>query len=384
MASTDPNGAGSLDLRSDTVTKPTKAMREVMAAAVVGDDVFGEDASVRALEDRIAELLGKEAALFFPSATMSNLAAGMAHCHEGSHNEVVVGMKSHMAMYEVGNLSTVGRIFCRQVPMSADGKMMLDELAGSMEAPDVHCSSPKLICVENTNCFFGGRVLDLPYLDAVRKIADDKQTPQRGYPVALHCDGARLWHAATAASANPAKYGMSPGVTVEAALRAHAAPCDSLSVCLSKGLGAPVGSVLAGNAAFVGRARSIRKMLGGGMRQAGIIAAGGLYAVNNHLHRLQQDHERAAHVAASIGAQEPRISVVASETNMCLFRCDQSDGRLQHKASDVIALCAAGGVHLSYMTSNVVRLVAHLGVSETADYDRAVDTIVGAFRKLLG
>jgi hypothetical protein len=186
-----------VDLRSDTVTLPTAAMRRAMAEAKVGDDVYGEDPTVTELEFYVQQILEKEAALYFPSSTMSNLAASMAHCHAGNMNEVIIGSLSHQAMYEVGNLATLGRIFPQMVETNDDGTMDLARLQRALKPLDVHCTTPRLICLENTHCFLGGRVLPLKFIEGVRRVADDTVAPTRGYQVAMHLDGARLWNEAS-------------------------------------------------------------------------------------------------------------------------------------------------------------------------------------------
>ena len=379
--------ASVIDLRSDTVTKPTQAMRQAMAMAEVGDDVFGEDPTVNALEARVASLLGKGEGLFFPSATMSNLAACMAHCHEGNMNEAVIGSEAHMALFEIGNIATVGRIFPRLVENLPDGTMDLAKLHKAIMPNDVHCTTPRVICIENTNCHLGGQVLPLKYIEQVRAIADDKIAPARGYPMTMHCDGARLWNAATAAVAKPALLDwqdVSTPLTVPAALAAYAKPFDTVSVCLSKGLGCPVGSMLVGNPTLVGRARHIRKMLGGGMRQSGVLAGAAMYALDNHLHRLQDDHANARRLADLLKREEPRITVVDPSSNMVLFRVRQTEAeKLADFAPTFVDKLAEDGLRISYEDSDTCRVVANLGV-EASGYERAAETIVRCFRRVLG
>jgi threonine aldolase len=372
-----------VDLRSDTVTQPTAAMRRAMAEAKVGDDVYGEDPTVTELEFYVQQILEKEAALYFPSSTMSNLAASMAHCHAGNMNEVIIGSLSHQAMYEVGNLATLGRIFPQMVETNDDGTMDLARLQRALKPLDVHCTTPRLICLENTHCFLGGRVLPLKFIEGVRRVADDSLAPTRGYKVAMHLDGARLWNAAVAAAENPQRYLQRDGeVSFHQALRAYAAPFDSVSVCLSKGLGAPVGAVLAGDKDFIGRARHVRKMLGGGMRQAGVVAAAGLHAVHNHWQRLREDHVSARQLSEGLGRVDG-IRVLPCESNMCLFRVAQPDGALEHAAASFAESCAKEGLLISTMDEDTLRMVPNLNIESGAKYAWAVEVVTKVFQKAL-
>ena len=262
-----------IDLRSDTVTRPTPAMRAVMAAAEVGDDVFGEDPTVNRLQDVIARMLGKEAGLFVASGTQSNLLALMAHCERG--DEFIAGQKAHLYMYEAGGAAVLGSIQPQPITMTAEGLLPLDDIAAVIKPDDFHFARTRLVCIENT---FSGRVLPLDYMTGLGTFCASRA-------LGLHLDGARFFNACIASGEAPERV---------------AAPCDSISVCLSKGLGAPVGSVLVGSRAFIDRARRIRKMLGGGMRQAGILAAAGLYALEHNISRLAEDHRRAATLARAL------------------------------------------------------------------------------------
>lgn len=263
----------SIDLRSDTVTQPTDAMRQAMASAPVGDDVYDEDPTVNALQEYTAGILDKEAALFAPSGTQSNLLALFAHCERG--DEYIVGDRAHTFRYEGGGAAVLGSIPPQTVPMALDGTLALEAVEAVIKPADIHFARSRLICLENTHA---GEPLPLGYAEAVAGLRER-------HGLAMHLDGARLFNAALAQNRTPA---------------ALAAPFDSVSVCLSKGLGAPVGSVLAGSKAFIDEARRWRKVLGGGMRQAGIIAAAGLYALEHHLDELAQDHLHADRIALTL------------------------------------------------------------------------------------
>ncbi|MEZ4683833.1 MAG: low-specificity L-threonine aldolase [Caldilineaceae bacterium] len=247
-----------LDLRSDTVTKPTAAMRQAMAEAEVGDDVYGEDPTINRLEAMTAEMLGKEAALYVASGTMGNLTAVLAHCNRG--DEIILGDRCHIFRSEQGGAAALGGVHPMAIRNQADGTLDLAEVEANIRGDNEHYPVTKLICVENTHNFCGGRVLSLDYMDAIGDLAH-----QHG--LKLHVDGARLWNAAVALGVAPAR------------LLKHA---DTASVCLSKGLAAPVGSLVAGDKAFIARARRMRKVAGGGMRQAGILAAAGIVAITEN------------------------------------------------------------------------------------------------------
>jgi threonine aldolase len=259
-----------IDLRSDTVTKPSEEMRQIMVHAKVGDDVYGEDPTVRNLEEFTAALLGKEAGLFLPSGTQSNLTALLAHCERG--DEYIVGQEAHTYRYEGGGAAVLGSIQPQPIAFETDGSLEINKIQSAIKPADYHFARTKLICLENTQA---GIALELDYINKVRQLCSDNN-------LQLHLDGARFFNACTDKLLSP---------------KALAQPFDTISVCLSKGLGAPVGSVLVGNTNLMGVARRWRKVLGGGMRQAGIIAAAGLFALQNNRDRLQEDHDNAASVA---------------------------------------------------------------------------------------
>jgi threonine aldolase len=277
------------DFRSDTVTRPTPGMRQAMAAAEVGDDVYGDDPTVIALERRAADMLGKAAGLFVPTGTMSNLLGLLAHCGRGE--AFIAARNAHCYAYEAGNAAVIGALQPQPLPEDADGAMDLGEIEAAIhDGSDPHFAETRLIALENT---FGGQVLAPGYVAAVVEIA-------RRHELGLHLDGARIFNAAIASDVPAA---------------ALAAPFDTVSMCLSKGLGAPVGSVLVGSEALISKARRWRKMVGGGMRQAGIIAAGGLYALEHHVARLSEDHARARRLAEGL-ARHPALTVTPPNTNI--------------------------------------------------------------------
>ncbi len=276
------------DFRSDTVTRPGKGMRAVMASASVGDDVFGDDPNVNALEAEVAALLGFEAGLFVPSGTQSNLIGVMTHCARG--DEYIVGQEAHTYRYEAGGAAVLGSVQPQPIDNAPDGTLPLAAVESAIKPDDSHFARTKLVAIENT---IGGRVLPPGYTQSLRELAD-----RRG--LKLHLDGARLWNAAV-------KQGTPPGEI--------ARHFDSVSACLSKGLGAPVGSVLCGSRDFIAAARRWRKMLGGGMRQAGILAAAGRYAIARNIARLADDHALAQALAAGL-SRYPALSVSSPQTNM--------------------------------------------------------------------
>jgi len=318
-----------IDLRSDTVTRPTPAMRQVMAQAPVGDDVWGDDPTVARLEAMSAERLGKEAALFLASGTQSNLVALLVHCQRG--DEYLVGQDAHTYKYEGGGAAVLGSIQPQPLAMAADGSIPLDSIRAAIKPDDFHFARTRLLSLENT---IGGKVLGLDYMAAACLIADE-------HGLAKHLDGARVCNAA-----------VKLGVDVSRI----AAPFDSVSVCLSKGLGAPVGSVLCGPQALMKQARRWRKMLGGGMRQAGIIAAAGIYALEHNIERLAEDHANAALLAAELsGIPDIAIDLATVQTNMVFFtpRTGTAEALTQHlKTRDILV-----------DPGKTIRLVTHLDVS---------------------
>lgn len=334
-----------IELRSDTFTLPTEAMIKAMTSAPLGDDVYGEDPTVRRLEELAAHTLGKEAACLTPSGTMANLTALMAHAPRGS--KALVGAESDIYIYEAGGASVCGGIMYEAVPNQSDGRLLVTDLAKGFpdDAADPQFALPALICVENTQNRCGGRILPSSYLREVREFADE-----RG--VAVHMDGARLFNAAVASRTTPADI---------------ARYADSVQFCLSKGLGAPIGSIVAGTADFIDEVRRIRKMLGGGMRQAGIIAAAGIVALET-ADRLAEDHSNATHLAAGL-ADTPGIVIdpTVVETNIVMFRVPED--RFTWQA--FIEAAASRGLALAELGHGRIRAVTHAGVTR-ADIDKAL------------
>ncbi len=337
-----------IDLRSDTVTRPSAAMRQAMAEAPVGDDVCGDDPTVNALQEYAARLFGKEAALFFPSGTMSNQAALAAHTRRG--DEILLHDRSHILLYEQAGAAVHSSLQTRCFA-SADGMLdpaVMEEFVHGDDDP--HLAPTRLVALENTHNRCGGRVLDHARVLAVRAFCDR-------HGLVLHLDGARVCNAVVAT-------GMSP--------EAIAAPFDSVSVCLSKGLGAPVGSVLVGREEFIRRAARARKLLGGGMRQAGIIAAGGLYALRHNIARLADDHRRARALAARLAsAPGLRVELAAVETNMVFADTGPSGVR----AADLARRLAGRGVLCLDEGPFTLRFVTHLDADD-ADIATAAELIV--------
>ncbi len=283
-----------IDLRSDTVTWPTDAMREAMANAVVGDDVYGEDPTVNQLEHDAAAMFGKEAGLFVNSGTQGNLVALLAHCERGA--EIIVGDKAHTVVYEQGGMSALGGIMPRTVPVHDDGCIALDDIEHAIRGDNYHFPRTRLVTLENTQGTVGGQPLSPQYVQSVADLA-------HSHDLKLHIDGARIFNAATA---------------YQTSVSEMTAGADSVTFCLSKGLCAPVGSVLVGDAEFIAEARRMRKLVGGGMRQAGVVAAAGLIALHEMSSRLQQDHDNAAYLAEGISAI-PGVTVVSAATNFVFF-----------------------------------------------------------------
>ncbi|HEH9438291.1 TPA: low-specificity L-threonine aldolase [Aeromonas sobria] len=334
-----------IDLRSDTVTQPTDAMRQAMLHAEVGDDVYGEDPGVNALEAHGAKLLGKQAALFVPSGTMSNLLAVMSHCQRGEG--AILGNAAHIYRYEAQGSAVLGSVALQPLPMQRDGTLAFDDIKGALAPDDAHFVQTRLICLENTH---NGKVLPLSYLQEMGVFV-----AERG--LKLHLDGARLFNAAVAS---------------ETPIAVIAAPFDSISICLSKGLGAPVGSLLVGSHDFIARARRLRKMLGGGMRQAGILAQAGLFALEQHVTRLADDHRRAKRLAEGLAAL-PGIELDLSQvqSNMVFLRLREGE------SAPLLAFMKERGILFSGYGE--LRLVTHLQIN-----DDDIEEVIDAFIEYLG
>ncbi len=333
-----------IDLRSDTVTRPTAAMREVMVRADVGDDVYGEDPTVNLLQDVAAEMAGKEAGLFVPSGTMSNLIALLTHCQRG--DEYIVGQQAHTYKYEGGGAAVLGSIQPQPLNFGADGSLDLAQVAAAIKPDDSHFARTRLLCLENTQA---GKVLPLDYQAEAASFARQQQ-------LALHLDGARLGNAAVA-----------QGVALQKISQHY----DSVSICLSKGLGAPVGSVLVGPKDFICEAHRWRKTCGGGMRQAGFLAAAGLFALQHQLDRLAEDHAKARQLAKGLSQLEPlRIDLASVQSNMVFIDCAVE---LQQPLT---AYLQQRGILIGGYGQ--LRLVTHLDIA-----DADIGTVFDAFAEFL-
>jgi len=339
-----------IDLRSDTVTRPTARMRAAMAEAEVGDDVFGEDPTVARLEDQAARIVGKQAGLFVASGTMGNLAALLTHCGRG--DEVILGDRSHTLIYEVGGMAALGGIHPRSVPNLPDGGLDPAAVEAAVRPEAIVYPPSRLLCLENTHNGCGGAVLDRARMVEMRAVAER-------HGLAIHLDGARLFNAA---------------VALDVAAAELAADADSVTFCLSKGLSAPVGSVLCGSTEFVSRARKARKMLGGGMRQAGVLAAAGIVALETMVDRLVEDHSHASVLAHGLAElQGIELDPASVRTNIVLFRLVRpalSPAQLVDRlARRGVALFAAGG--------DTLRAVTHRHV-DVGDVDEVLEAFKAA------
>ncbi len=343
-----------VDLRSDTLTLPTPEMREAMARAEVGDDVWGEDPTVQRLEVAAAARLGKEAGLFVASGTMGNLVSVVAHTQAGQ--EVVLDLDSHIYNYEVAGGTIVGHVQMRPVKTER-GFLTPEQVQESLRPANIHIPPTGLVCLENTHNRHGGTCCTPEQIAAVAAVAHAAGVP-------VHMDGARLFNAA---------------VALKRDAREFTQPVDSVTFCLSKGLAAPVGSVVCGSAAFIERARRVRKMVGGGMRQAGILAAAGLISLERMVDRLAEDHANARTLAEAVAAMPAlAVDLASVQTNIVIIRVDRSDRPRSVAATDeLVKGCAARKVKIHAMGPTAIRCVTHKDV-DTEDVRRAVD----AFREL--
>ena len=342
------------DFRSDTTTQPTERMRQAMASAKVGDDVYGEDPTVNALEQKAAKMLGKERGLFVTSGTMGNLLAVLAHCARGE--EAIMGTQGHTFLHEAGGVSVLGGVVIHTIPNQPDGTLALKDLEYALRNPeDFHEPISRLVILENTQNFCGGIPLSLEYTESVAAFA-------RGHGLLLHLDGARIFNAAVALGLPASKL---------------VAPADSITFCLSKGLCAPVGSVLCGDEAFISKARRLRKMLGGGMRQAGIIAAAGIVALEEMVDRLAEDHRRAAMLGEGLRDNgKVHLTKNSPQTNMVFFKLDESVGL---SMQEFLEAMKQEGVLLMDSGPGEYRMVTHNDIT-----DQGVEVSLEAFRKVLG
>ena len=333
-----------IDLRSDTVTQPTAAMREAMLSAPLGDDVFGDDPTVNSLQEHIAQIMGKEAALFMPSGTQSNLCALMAHCERG--DEYIVGQNAHTYRYEGGGAAVLGSIQPQPLVQSKVGEMSLADIAAAIKPIDCHFARTRLLALENT---WNGHAMSLAYLAQATDLA-------RQHGLAVHLDGARLFNAAVA---------QAEGGSVTESVRRIVDHFDSVSVCFSKGLGSPVGSAFCGSRELIAKALRWRKVLGGGLRQSGILAAAALHALEHHVDRLAEDHALAKRLAQGLQGV-PGLSVRSAQTNIVFV--DVADGLGPALIEDL----KAQGVLVKGLIG--LRFVTHLGV-DVAGIDHAIACI---------
>ena len=348
-----------MDFRSDTVTRPTTGMRQAMLDAPVGDDVYGEDPTVNALEEKAAAMLGFESALYGISGTQTNLLGLLAHCERG--HEVIVGQMAHTYRWEAGGMAVLGSIQPQPLDQAADGTMDLAAIEAAIKPDDAHYAITRLIALENT---WGGKVLPADYAPRVKTLAN-----ARG--LVTHLDGARLFNAATytAALTSPPT-----AATTLAAAKQICQSFDSVSVCLSKGLGAPVGSLLLGSKPVIAKARRMRKMLGGGMRQAGVIAAAGNYALDHHVERLKDDHANAALLAKGLlEASRKQLKIEAPHTNILWAEVPPAifGAFNAHLKTHGVLVSSAYGKQ---------RWVTHLDISR-ATVERALEIVAGYFAK---
>ena len=341
-----------IDLRSDTVTLPTEKMRTAMGMAVLGDDVYGEDPTVNRLQAKAADILGKEAALFVPSGTMGNLAAVLAHCGRG--DEVIMGDCAHTYLYEAGGISALGGVHPFTIPNQPDGTLKISDIQRAVRADDPHFPRSKLLILENTHNRCGGVSLSRQYMQEAAQVARENH-------LAIHLDGARIFNAAV-------DQGVPALKLVEMA--------DSVTFCLSKGLCAPVGSVLCGSRGFIEEARRIRKQLGGGMRQVGILAAAGIIALEEMVDRLGEDHQHAAELADALRAVEGiQLDKGSPNTNMVYIEIDAS---MNTSAQECAARLRDAGVLVGITGPRHFRLVCHYWIR-----DEHLPQVVQAFRNAL-
>ncbi|MDP7618886.1 MAG: low-specificity L-threonine aldolase [Dehalococcoidia bacterium] len=332
-----------IDLRSDTVTHPTPEMRRAMAEAEVGDDGWSDDPTVNRLEARAAELLGKEAAMFVASGTMGNLVSLLTHGTRG--DEVIVGDESHILLHEVGGASALGGLVLRQVQTEANGTLDLDRVEAAIRTPGLGFPTTRLLCIENTHNRRSGRVIGPWYMSDAASLAG-------GFGLAVHLDGARIFNAS---------------IALDLPVAELVQDVDSLSFCLSKGLSCPIGSVVAGTSDFIQRARKIRRMVGGAMRQVGILAAAGLVALDTMVDRLKDDHDNARRLASGLSSLPGmRVDPEAVDTNIVVFAVVNRD------AGTVADALENAGVRVSRMGGPMLRMVTHYGIEES-DIDRTLE-----------
>jgi threonine aldolase len=341
-----------VDLRSDTVTKPTAAMRDAMAGADVGDDVFGEDPTINRLQDLSAEMMGKETGLFVPSGTMGNLTAILTHCGRG--DEVIMGNQAHTFLFEVGGISALGGVFPHTLPNQPDGTLELDAVRGAVRSDDVHLPPSRLLVLENTHNRCGGVPINVDYMRKAGAVA-------KAAGLKIHLDGARIFNAAAA---------------LDVSARELSEEADSITFCLSKALCAPVGSVLCGSKAFIDRARRIRKQLGGGMRQAGVLAAAGIVALETMVERLNEDHANARLLMEGLETNKGIVlDPGTGQTNMVFASLAD---HIPFDARETAARLDEKGIKVGVVGPRRFRMVTHYWVDR-----RGVDRVVAEFSGIL-
>lgn len=374
-----PSINGVIDLRSDTLTLPTKEMINAMVSAPLGDDVWNEDPSVHELERYVANLAGKEAGLFVPSGTMSNIVATMTHCQISKSigpSEIIIGDLSHLCSYEAGNTASIAGVFPRQLPTNKDGTIDISRIEAQIKEGrtlDPHFPITKMVALENTHNKCGGAVLPLEYCWQVRKMLDKYNNNNTNSStnsssvnnIGFHLDGARVWNAC---------------IALNKSLKEMCEPFHTVSLCLSKGLGAPIGSVLVGPKDFIALAKRFRKPLGGGMRQAGLLAAAGLYAIKNNFHRLKEDHDWAKKVGEQLQTRGG-FEVLPVLTNIVIWKCP-----VPGKSAEFCEICEKKfKVRLCGMGADLCRAVPHLGNNhhDPSEMERVVKACIGTKQIML-
>lgn len=337
-----------IDVRSDTVTQPTPGMLEAMMKAPVGDDVFGEDPTINKLEAMAADLFGMEAALYCPSGTMSNQVAIKVHTQPG--DEVICDQTAHVYQYEGGGMAFNSGVQSRLLPGDR-GRITALQIEQAINPDDVHKAHTSLVCLENTSNRGGGSCYDMEAIKRIRKVCDDHQ-------LALHLDGARLFNAMVARNESPKEYGV---------------VFDSISVCLNKGLGCPIGSILLGTKTFIKKARRVRKVFGGGMRQAGFMAASGIYALENHVNRLKEDHDHAQQIAKALQQKDFVAGILPVETNIVIFEI-----KSPWQAAAVARELKEQKILAIAISPTQVRMVLHLDV--TSEMVRRIIEVIGSLK----
>ena len=341
-----------IDLRSDTVTLPSKKMMDFILNAPLGDDVYGEDPSINHLQDQVSDIFNKEASLFVPSGTMANLISVLAHCNRGE--EILLGDKSHIFYYEAGGVSAFGGIHSHQLPNNDDGTIDINDIKNNIRKPDNdHFPKTSLLCLENTHNFCYGSPIGMEYLNNIKALLNN-------YNVKLHLDGARIFNAS---------------VALRIPVSELASNADSISCCLSKGLSAPVGSLVVGNKNFIAKAKKIRKALGGGMRQAGLLAAAGTFSLDNMINRLEEDHKNALEIAEKLSEiKNLSIDIKKVKTNIIFIHLKSS------KTSDekFLDMLNKNNIKIDYKGNRKFRLVTHCGFNRSE-----IDTVAIAIENIL-